>query len=204
MAEFRFCRDDDASRHFFEVPVVARPAGASTQWLCFRFRSQGMQQASPASHFAVVLRAELGRDACGVPCSISGRGLTLGDTSQAVLPASCPGADRSRFGGARGAQIESFWPGGNFLYREARVLDEGLRDAFEYRVHLHVRDDGWIGFWLADAAGRPLPGHSAAVLDHPGHPVLPDRSGVVIALGRGAESGAAWQACFSELAWGWF
>lgn len=203
MADFRFCRDDEASRHFFEVPEVPRPAGARVQWLCFRFRSRGMQLASPASHFAVVLRAELGRDANGRPCSISGRGLTLGDTSQAALPGRCPGAAPARFGGARGLQVESFWPGGNFLYRDARLLDEGLRDDTDYRIHLHVRDDRWVGFWLADAAGRCLPGMSAAVQDDPRHPVTPERSGVVIALGRGAESGADWEARFSEISWGW-
>jgi hypothetical protein len=203
VAEFRFCRDDQASRHFFEVPVVARPAGVETQWLCFCFRSRGMQTASPASHFAVVLRAELGRDAGGQPCSISGRGLTLGDTSQAATPAHCPGAEASRFGGARGLQVESFWPGGNFLYRGARLLDAGLRDDTDYRVHLHVRDDRWVGVWLAAADGEPLPGQHVAVQDHPGHPVLAERSGVIIALGRGAENGAFWEARFSEIAWGW-
>ncbi|MCK7593137.1 hypothetical protein [Pseudomarimonas salicorniae] len=204
MARFVFRRDHEASRHFFEVPEVARPDGATTQWLCFRFRSEGMQAASPASHFAVVLRAELGRDAEGVPRTISGRGLTWGDTSQALRPASFPGAPGDRFGGARGAQIESFWPGGNFLFREARLLDEGLRDEVDYRVHLHVRDDGWCGFWLADDRGQPLPGQSASVRDHPGHPVIAGRSGVVIALGRGAETGADWEAQFEDLAWGWF
>jgi hypothetical protein len=100
---FVFRRDNEASRHFFEVPVVARPAGASTQWLSFRFRSEGMQRASPASHFAIVLRAELGRDAAGVPCSISGRGITWGDTSLAQRMPSNPFAQSPAFGGARGA-----------------------------------------------------------------------------------------------------
>lgn len=203
MAEFVFRRDDDAARHFFELPRTPRPAGASTQWLCFRFRSRGMQAASPASHFAIVLRAELGRDEAGVPRTISGRGMTLGDTSAACLPARFPGAPAEAFGGARGAQIESFWPGGNFLYRNARILDEGLRDEVEYRFHLHVRDDGWCALWLADAWGVPVPGAIAAVQDHAGHPVLPGRTGVVIALGRGAETGEDWEARFSDLAWGW-
>lgn len=204
MPGFRFRRDDDAARHFFEVPEVARPAGCTTQWLSFRFRSRGMQAASPGSHFAVVLRAELGRDATGVPRTISGRGITLGDTSLAALPAHCPGAPAESFGGARGAQVESFWPGGNFLYRDACILDEGLRDDTDYRLHLHVRDDRWIGFWLVDAAGGVLSGCESAVQDHPGHPVREDRSGVVIALGRGAENGDDWDACFSEIAFGWF
>ena len=204
VAEFVFCRDDEASRHFFEVPAVPQPVGASTQWLCFRFRSRGMQQASPGSHFAIVLRAELGRDEAGIPRTISGRGLTWGDTSQAQLPMRCPGADPARFGGARGAQVESFWPGGNFLYRQARILDQGLRDDTDYRVHLHVRDDGWIGFWLADDDGAPIPDCSVAVHDDPRHPVLPQRTGVVIALGRGAETGDDWEARFSDIAWGWF
>ena len=183
---------------------MPRPPGCSTQWLHFRFRSEAMQRASPASHFAVVLGAELGRDAAGVPKTISGRGLTWGDTSLARLPACCPGAAAEQFGGARGAQIESFWPGGNFLYREARILDEGLRDDTDYRVHLHVRDDGWIGFWLQGEDGLPIPQCAASVQDDPGHPVIAQRTGVVIALGRGSESGERWQARFSELAWGWF
>lgn len=204
MAEFIFRSQDEARQHFFEVPEVPRPAGASTQWLSFIFRSVGMQAHSPASHFAVVLRAELGRDRHGTPVSISGRGLTLGDTSQAQLPAHCPGASATRFGGARGVQVESFWPGGNFLFREARILDEGLRDGCDYRVHLHVNDDRWVGFWLADEGGQPQGRSQVCIQDHPDHPVLPGRSGIVIALGRGPEDGGAWEARFRQISWGWF
>jgi hypothetical protein len=121
-----------------------------------------------------------------------------------LQPVRCPGADPARFGGARGAQIESFWPGGNFLFREARILDEGLRDGIDYRVHLHVRDDGWTGFWLVDDCGAPLPGASACVRDDPGHPVVAGRTGILIALGRGNEQGGDWEATFSDLRWGWF
>lgn len=204
MAEFCFRRDDEASGHFFEVAEVPRPAGVTTQWLSFGFRSRGMQRNSPASHFAVALRAELGRDPSGRPQSISGRGLTLGDTSRAALPADCPGADPALFGGARGAQVESFWPGGNFLYRKARILDQGLRDDCDYRVHLHVNDDRWVAFWLADCNGVAQAGAQACVRDHAAHPVLAGRSGIIIALGRGAELGGDWEAHFFDIRWGWF
>ncbi len=204
MVEFRFRSQDEAHHHFLEVPEVPRPAGASTQWLSFLYRSSGLQRHSPASHFAVVLRAELGRDQNGIPQTISGRGLTLGDTSKAALPASFPGAPAQRFGGARGVQVESFWPGGNFLFREARILDQGLRDDCDYRVHLHVNDDRWIGFWLSDSQGQPRAATQACIQDHPDHPVLPGRSGIVIALGRGEERGGEWEASFREITWGWF
>lgn len=201
---FVFRREHVASRHFFEVPAVPKPDGARTQWLSFRFRSEAMQQASPASHFAIVLRAELGRDQAGVPCSISGRGITWGDTSLAQRMPNNPFALSSAFGGARGAQVESFWPGGNFLYREARLLDQGLCDDTDYRVHVHVNDARWVAFWLADEAGAPIADSIACVQDEVAHPVLPERSGIVIALGRGAETGADWSASFDDIRYGWF
>lgn len=203
-AEFVFRRDDEAARHFFEVPVVPRPDGATTQWLSFRFRSENMQRASAASHFAIVLRGELGRDAAGVPRTISGRGITWGDTSLAAIPADNPHAQAAGFGGAQGAQVESFWPGGNFLYREARLLDEGLRDGVDYHVHVHVNEARWVAFWLSDADGNALAGMQACVQDRETHPVLPGRSGIVIALGRGAETGEDWSARFSQIRYGWF
>jgi len=203
--QFVFRSQDDAARQYFYVPEVSRPAGATTQWLCFRFRSAGMQRHSAASHFAIALRAELGFDADGQPISISGRGITWGDTSQAWAPPDNAFAVAPGFGGARGAQVESFWAGGNFLYRQARLLDQGLVDGTNYHVHLHVSDERWVAFWVLDDAGRPIdPAGHACVQDRAEHPVAPDRTGIVIALGRAPRETGPWQAEFSELEWGWF
>ncbi len=208
MDRFELCSDDDVAQVYFHRPDVLRPPAATTQWLAFRMESDGLFAHSPASHFAVVLRARLGFDDAGRAVSISGRGLTLGDTSMAQ-----PAADNLHaladpgFGGARGAQVESFWPGGNFLYRDARALDEGLVDGVPYRVELHVSDARWIAFRIADDEGRPLHDpERTQVQDRLSHPVAADATGVVIALGRGpreTESGA-WRVRFSEIACGWF
>lgn len=193
-AVFRFRAGDDAARHYWYLPETARPASAHCQWLRFRFRPEGFVRHSPASHFAIVLRARLGFDASGAPVSISGRGITLGDTSQAQ--AAHPLAFDPAFGGARGAQIESFWPGGNFLYRDAALLPEGLQDGREYAVQVEVDDARRIELRIDE-------GDAISVIDLAAHPVLADATGVLIALGRGPERGGEWQATFHGIATGW-
>jgi hypothetical protein len=193
-AGFRFRAGDDAARHYWYLPETSRPASARCQWLRFRFRPDDFARHSPASHFAIVLRARLGFDGSGTPVSISGRGITLGDTSQAQ-PAH-PLAFDPAFGGARGAQIESFWPGGNFLYHEAALLPQGLQDGIEYTVRIEVDDARRIELRIDDAP-------PVAVVDRAAHPVIEGATGVLIALGRGAEQGEDWQASFRDIASGW-
>ncbi len=206
MKNFDISSDDDAGAVYFHRAEVPRPATATTQWLAFRMRSDGMFARSPGSHFAVVLRARLGFDGAGRPASIAGRGMTLGDTSLALAPAANTLAfGDPAFGGARGAQIESFWPGGNFLYRDARAFDEGLRDDVDYHVELHVSDARWVAFRISDAQGLAL--HDPArsrVQDRATHPVPADATGVVIALGRGPAESGPWRVRFSGIAFGWF
>lgn len=200
---FRFDHSDDASRQFFHRPATPRPDAPATQWLCFRFRSDGMFTHSTASHFAVVLRARLGFDAAGVPRTISGRGLTLGDTSLASAPADNLHAQAPGYGGARGAQVESFWPGGNFLYRDAQALPDGLRDGVEYTVTVHVNDARFVAFAIeADAADLPRP--SICVQDRAAHPVIAEATGVLIGLGRGGTDSGPWSVQFDDIATGWF
>lgn len=199
------CSGDDAASTYFHLAETPPPAGASTQWLSFRFLARDFFRHSPGSHFAVVLRACLGRDATGRPVSISGRGMTLGDTSQAIAPADNAHALNPGFGGARGAQAESFWPGGNFLWREARLLDDGLRDDVAYRIELHVSEQRWIAFRILDDDGCPLdPRGGVEVQDAAGHPVDVAATGVLIALGRGGGETGPWQVEFSEIRCGWF
>ena len=200
---FTIGSNDDPARRYFLRKSIARPAGTSTQWLFTRFRSRDLFRHSPGSHFALALRAELGFEPDGVPCTISGRGITLGDTSLASPDPAVPEQASPRYGGARGAQVESFWHGGNFLYRETGLLPDGLRDGCWYHVHLHVHDERWIAFWIDDASGERIAG-PAVVQDDPGHPVTPGRTGVVIALGRGADETGPWEAEFRDISSGWF
>jgi hypothetical protein len=199
--EFRFDSSHDAASRYWYLPDVSRPAGASTQWLAFRFRLNGMVAHSPGSHFAVALRARLGFDPTGRAISISGRGLTLGDTSLAIPAIDNPHAQRPGFGGARGAQIESFWPGGNFLYAETAVFPDGLRDDVWYRLSLHVNDARWIAFELAQGDDEPL---RACVGDAVQHPVIADACGALIGLGRAANETGEWSAEFRDINCGWF
>jgi hypothetical protein len=205
--DFVFRSEDDAASRYWYLPQSARPVTAgATQWLAFRMRLHAMQRHSPASHFAVVLRARLGFDVANRPVSISGRGITLGDTSLAQPPADNPHAHAPGFGGARGAQIESFWPGGNFLYRDAAVLPQGLQDGCWYRLQLHVNDERWIALQLQreDAADDVGSTENACIQDRALHPVQDDATGALIALGRGPGETGAWQAEFRDIACGWF
>lgn len=198
---FRFDSSDDAADRFWYQPEIDRPAGAMTQWLAFRLRLNAMVAHSPASHFAVVLRARLGFDESNRPISISGRGLTLGDTSLAQPAPDNPHAQHAGFGGARGAQIESFWPGGNFLYRDTAVLPLGLRDDVWYRVQLHVNDARWIALQIDSDAGDSA---QACIQDRAEHPVVGDATGALIGLGRGSHETGTWSVDFRDIARGWF
>jgi hypothetical protein len=187
---FDFCSSDDESSHYWHLAETPRPRGATTQWLALRARFHDFVRHSPASHFAVALRARLGFDATGVPRSISGRGLTLGDTS---LAHNITGD--AAFGGARAAQVESFWPGGNFLYRETAV-DMPLEDGRWYAVELHVNDERWVAF--------TLDGVTRCVQDRATHPVIAEANGALIALGRGPKESGPWRVEFRDIATGWF
>lgn len=186
---FLFASGQDEALHYWYLPETRRAPGATTQWLSFRVRFEGFARHSPASHFAVVLRARLGFDAAGVPCSISGRGMTLGDTSLAHNA-----AGDAAFGGARGAQVESFWPGGNFLFRQA-AIDAPLRDGHGYAIRLAVDDARRVEF--------EIDGQVRAVVDRAAHPVIGDATGALIALGRGPAETGDWCARFEDLATGW-
>ncbi|MFA5684618.1 MAG: hypothetical protein WC995_08730 [Lysobacteraceae bacterium] len=204
MAEFTINDGDAAGERYFHRTDCPRRPGAGVQWLRFALRADGFFRHSPASHFAIALRARLGFDAAGRPCSISGRGITLGDTSQAVAPADNLHARVGGFGGARGAQVESFWPGGNFLYRQARLLDAGFVDGLTYRVELTVDDQREVGFCLdaETAGGRWRRIGAARVRDRAAHPVEP-ADGLLIALGRGGGETGPWSVRFSDIQWGW-
>ncbi len=201
---FTFESDHDSAQRYWYLPSTVRPPQASTQWLAFRFRLDGMQRHSFESHFAVVLRARLGFDERGTPVSISGRGITLGNTSLAQPPADNPHAHAPGFGGALGTQVESFWPGGNFLYRDAALLPEGLRDDQWYRVWLHVNDERWIAFGCDPEGDEPRAALHACVQDRASHPVIGDATGVLIGLGRGPSETGPWRAEFRDLSSGWF
>ena len=188
--DFDFRSTQDESAHYWYLADTVRPIGAATQWLAFRVRFIDFARHSPASHFAIALRARLGFDDAGVPRTISGRGMTLGDTSLAHDPHGDPA-----FGGARGAQVESFWPGGNFLFRET-AIDVPLQDDRWYTVELHVNDGRWVAL--------TLDGVTRCVQDRTAHPVIADATGALIALGRGPHESGPWHAQFRDLATGWF
>lgn len=202
MMELRLDSDADERAALLHVAETVRPATAAVQWLAFRFRSDGLLTHSPGSHFAVVLRARVGRDAAGEPASLSGRGMTLGDTSAAYPPPGHPLSDRPGFGGARGAGVESFWPGGNFLYRDTAVLPDGLVERCWYAVRLEVDDARWIRFQIAAADGRH-PQAAACVQDRSEHPVLAGATGVLIGLGRDRRETGPWSVELRDIRFGW-
>lgn len=191
---------DDPPGHYLYLPQTARPPRARTQWLAFRLRLHRFVAHTPASHFAIVLRARLGFDAHGNAVSISGRGMTFGDTSQAQPGAGNPHALAAGFGGARGAQVESFWPGGNFLYQDAAVLPTGLEDDVEYAIELRVDDERWIELSVRATGGAP---QRARLQDRAEHPVIADATGLLIGIGRGPVESGAWRAELRDIETGW-
>jgi hypothetical protein len=197
--EFEFASTDPDGRYWY-LPETPRPAHAATQWLTLRLRLHDFVANTPASHFAIVLRARLGFDAAGRACSISGRGMTFGDTSQAHPAPGNAWAQSPEFGGARGAQVESFWPGGNFLYADAAVLHAGLEDGCWYTIALRVDDDRHVSLAVTPEGAQT---QRAQVRDRAGHPVLADATGVLIGLGRGGGETGAWRAELRDLACGW-
>lgn len=190
----------DAAPYWY-LPASDPPMRAGTQWLAFRLRLHDFVAHSPASHFAIVLRARLGFGADGTPSWISGRGMTFGDTSQAQPPAQDALARAEGFGGARGAQVESFWPGGNFLYADTGRLACGIRDGCWYAIELHANDAGWIAFRVAPDGGSA---EHASVQDRAAHPVVPGATGVLIGIGRGGQETGPWRAELRDIATGWF
>lgn len=199
-SDFIFDHGDDSASHYWWLPELPRAPGQRIQWLAFRVRPGGMATHSPGSHFAIVLRAYMGQDEHGRPLSISGRGMTFGDTSQAYpLPGNVH-AQQPGFGGARGCQIESFWQGGNFLYRDSGLLPDGLRDEVWYAVRLEVDDDRHIALTVQPEGGAV---QIARVRDREAHPVIEGASGILIGLGRGPEESGPWRAEFRDIGCGW-
>lgn len=202
---FRIDSNDEPGSHFFEVPETERPEGATTQWLSFRFRCEGLTRHSPGSHFAVILLAHLVRDEAGAPLALSGRGIALGNTIEAfAAPTNLHACGHPDYGGSRGLVLESFWPGGNFLFREACVLDTPLEDGRDYVLHVHARADGWFAAWVdAEASTCERAGKVACVRDAEAHPVIP-ATGILIALARGANESGPWSVTFDRIGFGWF
>ena len=198
-SSFDFASDDPPG-HYWYLPQTARPPRARTQWLAFRLRLHRFIAHTPASHFAIVLRARLGFDEAGRAVSISGRGMTFGDTSQAQPADGNPYSLAAGFGGARGAQIESFWPGGNFLYQAACLLPAGIEDDVDYGIELRVDDERWIEMRVTAEGCAPL---RARIQDRAEHPVIADATGVLIGIGRGPTETGAWHAELRNISTGW-
>lgn len=198
-SSFDFASDDPPG-HYWYLPQTTRPPRVHTQWLAFRLRLHRFVAHTPASHFAIVLRARLGLDEAGRAVSISGRGMTFGDTSQAQPAAGNPYALGAGFGGARGAQVESFWPGGNFLYQAASVLAAGIQDDVDYAIELKVCDERWIELCATVAGCEP---QRTRIQDRAAHPVIADATGVLIGIGRGPAESGAWRAELRDIATGW-
>lgn len=202
--DFDFTSSHEAVSHYFYLPETARPAGEATQWMSFLFRSLGMFRHSPESHFAVVLRAQLGFDADDVPRRIHGSGITLGDTSLAWPEPDSTALGDPAYGGARGTQIESFRGADNFLFAASAAFPDGLCDETWYRVGIHANDAGYIAYWidpLNQAAGDPP---MRCVFDAGRDEVSKAATGILIALGRGPHETGPWQAQFRDIRWGWF
>jgi hypothetical protein len=202
--DFDFASVDDAASHYFHLPETPRPSGSATQWLTFLFRSRGMFRCSHASHFAVVLRAQLGYDKAGVPRRIHGGGITLGDTSLAWPAPDSIAIGDPAYGGARGAQIESFRGADNFLFAASGSFPDGLCDDTWYRVGVHANDAGYIAYWidpLIRASGDP---QMQCVFDPDRDETSRTATGILIALGRGPHETGPWTAQFRDIRWGWF
>ncbi len=136
------------------VPDAVAPAGASTQILRCRFRSQGFFTAEPGAHFALGVTGEWRKADPNAPAwngRLAGRGAILGNVSGA--PDGCPEAPV--------LQLESFRRNGNRLF--AGSGSPRLQEDTWYALELAATLDGGIRYALRVAGEALL--HETSVHD---------------------------------------
>jgi hypothetical protein len=173
-----------------------------TQWLSFRFRSEGVFSRTRA-HVAVILRSQ------STAAWNRGRGFIFGH--QNLLPSdpnACPAGEP----GTAHAQPETWWTvtsgttqtPANFVWGPPLCSAPTILDEHDYAVAIHVADGGWIAYWITDIASQAQLSTALRDTVNAESDLVDGLTGYSLALVFGAAQAASWRIRFSDIASGWF
>ncbi len=174
-----------------------------TQWLVFKFRSDGVFT-STGAHIAVLGRAE------GTATWNRGRGFALG--RQVLLPDdpnACPPAPV----GTAYTQPETWWTETTADRQSPRSRVFGpplcsppaVLDFRDYVLALHVADGGWVAHWVVDLqTGEQILGTAWRDTVNGESALIDGLTGYAIALVFGATQATPWKFTAYDIASGWF
>jgi hypothetical protein len=173
-----------------------------TQWLVFKFRSEGVF-GSTTAHIAVIGRAE------GTATWSRGRGFALGHL---ILPPGQPGACPPAPVGMAYAQPETWWTelkadrqiSRSHVFGPPLCSPASITDFHDYEVAMHVADGGWGAFWIIDLAiGEQLAAIAWRDQINAESDLVDGLTGYALALVFGASS-SAWRFKTYDIRSGWF
>lgn len=173
-----------------------------TQWLAFKFRSDGVFTHTGA-HVAVVLRSQ------ATAQWIRGRGFIFGHQNLLSSdPNVCPVGET----GTAHAQPESWWTvtAGSAQTQLGHVWGPPLcstptiRDGRDYQVAIHVADGGWIAYWITDVASQAQIVTSLRDTLSAESDLVDGLTGYSLALVFGSSPSASWRITFYDIGSGWF
>jgi hypothetical protein len=173
-----------------------------TQWLSFRFRSEGVFTHTGA-HIAVLLRSQ------ATAQWNRGRGFIFGH--QNLVPGD-PNACPAGGPGTAHAQPESWWTTtsgstqtqAGFVWGPPLCSAPTLRDHRDYEVAIHVADGGWIAYWITDIESQAQISTSLRDTVNAESDLIDTLTGYSLALVFGATQSASWRIRFYDIGSGWF
>jgi len=171
----------------------SRPAGMTTQWSSFNFKSVGY----PASeHVAFVHFVDAVLESQG---NLVGNGFTIGNISQHPSGNGCGGTNWPNVP-AYNTQVESFWVGGNALWGNTCAQNpNGLVNGTTYSFVLHANTGEWVSY---SRAGIPAP---PAVYTGDVNPNWnPDNGGIRIGSTNFSPFQSNFTLTFTQVNTGWF
>jgi hypothetical protein len=202
-------RDGTFLHHVAGTARPVHPAGHpqagqrfGTQWLAFKFRSDGVFTHTGA-HVAVILRSQ------STAAWNRGRGFIFGH--QNLLPDdpnACPTGEQ----GTAHAQPESWWTvtsGAtqtqvNFVWGPPLCSAPAIRDQRDYEIAIHVADGGWIAYWITDIESQAQISISLRDTVNAESDLVDGLTGYSLALVFGASQSASWRVRFYDIGSGWF
>lgn len=174
----------------------------NTQWLAFKFRSDGVFT-NTGAHVAVVLRSQ------STAQWNRGRGFIFGHQNLASGdPNVCPVGEE----GTAHAQPESWWTVTDGASQTQRGFVWGpplcsaptIRDGRDYQAAIHVADGGWIAYWIIDIETHAQIAASLRDTLSAESDLVDGLTGYSLALVFGASQSASWRIRFYDIGSGWF
>ncbi len=183
-----------------EHPSAGKPMG--TQWLVFRFRSEGLFTATHA-HVAVIGRSQ------ATAAWNRGRGFVFGH--QVLLPDD-PNACPVGPAGSAHAQPETWWTAStaatqaqrNHVWGPPLCSTPSILDFRDYQVALHVADGGWVAFWIVDVETNEQISVGWQDTINAESELVDGLTGYALALVNGASRSQPWRFIIHDIRAGWF